>query len=53
MITTKSLGLFFSVVLFISFECLSQKEIEISIDERVEALLSKMTLKEKIGQMNQ
>ena len=53
MITTRSLGVLFSVVLFISFECLSQKEIEISIDERVEALLSKMTLKEKIGQMNQ
>ncbi|MGB1453786.1 MAG: glycoside hydrolase family 3 N-terminal domain-containing protein, partial [Crocinitomicaceae bacterium] len=53
MITTRSLGVLFSVVLFISFECLSQKEIEISIDARVEALLSKMTLKEKIGQMNQ
>jgi beta-glucosidase len=53
MITTRSLGILFSVVLFISFECLSQKEIEISIDERVESLLSKMTLKEKIGQMNQ
>ena len=51
MITTRSLGVLFSVVLFISFECLSQKEI--SIDARVEALLSKMTLKEKIGQMNQ
>ena len=53
MITTRSLGVLFSVVLFISFECLSQKEIEISIDARVEALLSKMTLNEKIGQMNQ
>ena len=53
MITTRSLGVLFSVVLFISFECLSQKEIDIPIDERVEALLLKMTLKEKIGQMNQ
>ena len=53
MITTRSLGVLFSVVLFISFECISQKEIEVSIDARVEALLSKMTLKEKIGQMNQ
>ena len=53
MITTRSLGVLFSVVLLISFECLSQKEIAIPIDERVEALLSKMTLKEKIGQMNQ
>ena len=32
---------------------ISQLEMEVPIDKRVDELLSKMTLEEKIGQMNQ
>ena len=38
-----------SLVLFINFSLTAQQ----AIDEKVAELLSKMTLKEKIGQMNQ
>ena len=49
----KSLFLSIVLILIIPFCFLSQKEIEIPIDKRVDDLLSKMTLEEKIGQMNQ
>ncbi len=46
---------FFSIalILLMPFCIHSQKEIELPIDQRVDDLLSKMTLEEKIGQMNQ
>ena len=53
MVFPKSLFLSIILILIIPFCFLSQKEIEIPIDKRVDDLLSKMTLEEKIGQMNQ
>ena len=53
MVFPKSLFLSIVLILIIPFCFLSQKEIEIPIDKRVDDLLSKMTLEEKIGQMNQ
>lgn len=53
MIILRVLCLSLLYLFFVSFSSLSQKEIEIPIDKRVEDLLSKMTLEEKIGQMNQ
>ena len=46
---------FFSIalILLMPFCVYAQKEIELPIDQRVDDLLSKMTLEEKIGQMNQ
>ncbi|MGY5353326.1 beta-glucosidase BglX [Wenyingzhuangia sp. IMCC45467] len=46
------------IILLITFSCqqkesLTYKSKELSVDKRVEDLLSKMTLEEKIGQMNQ
>ena len=53
MVFPKSLFLSTLLILIIPFCFLSQTEIEIPIDKRVDDLLSKMTLEEKIGQMNQ
>lgn len=53
MVFPKSLFLSILLILIIPFCFISQKEIEIPIDKRVDDLLSKMTLEEKIGQMNQ
>lgn len=46
---------FFNPILFslLPIALFGQSEIEFSIDTKVDALLSKMTLEEKIGQMNQ
>lgn len=42
----------FSIFTLFNLSLVAQLEIEIPIDKRVDDLLSKMTLKEKIGQMN-
>ena len=47
MVFPKSLFLSIILILIIPFCFLSQKEIEIPIDKRVDDLLSKMTLEEK------
>lgn len=53
MIILRALGLSLLFLFFISSSSFSQKEKEIPIDKKVEDLLLKMTLEEKIGQMNQ
>ena len=48
-----NLVLSFSFFVLFPLSIISQLEMEVPIDKRVDELLSKMTLEEKIGQMNQ
>ena len=45
--------LFFLTLIFVSFISTGQQTSNTAIETKVENLLKKMTLKEKIGQMNQ
>ncbi|MDG1263470.1 MAG: glycosyl hydrolase, partial [Flavobacteriaceae bacterium] len=45
--------LFFLILIFVSFISTGQQTSNNAIETKVENLLKKMTLKEKIGQMNQ
>ena len=45
--------LFFLILIFVSFISTGQQTSNAAIETKVESLLKKMTLKEKIGQMNQ